>query len=209
VTTTDTGVAGGPHPLAHRHLNRWVRLLAGVVAMMAVASLLFVWPLLRAAPGRGLAESLAAAENAFAAFIITESLFVSLEGWLGERVPRWILVAAGGLLVAVGAWASGRAEGAQAQVAWSIVGGVGAGLAYGGTVAKALKQFTDRKALAVGVTAAACAGVLALALAAIWSLPSAGALPMLVVLGAAQAIVIVVATLVILYPTSGTPPPEW
>ena len=40
--STDTGVAPGPHPLAHRHLNRWVRLLGGVVAMMAVASLLFV-----------------------------------------------------------------------------------------------------------------------------------------------------------------------
>jgi hypothetical protein len=95
-------------------------------------------------------------------------------------------------------------------VAWSVLGGVGAGIAYGGTVAKALKQFTDRKALAVGVTAAACAGVLALALgAAVSLLSSAGALPMLVVLGAAQAVVIVVATLFILYPSSGAPPPEW
>jgi MFS transporter, OFA family, oxalate/formate antiporter len=196
--------------LGRRHLNRWVRLLAGVVGMMGVASLLFVWPLLRAGPGgRGLAESLAAAENAFAAFIIAETVFVPLESWLGERVPRWFLVAAGGVLVFVGALASGRAASPGGQVAWSVLGGVGAGIAYGGTVAKALKQFTDRKALAVGVTAAACAGVLALALAAAWALTSAGALPMLVVLGAAQAVVIVVATLFILYPTSGTPPPEW
>ena len=79
-----------------------------------------------------------------------------------------------------------------------------------GEEAAVLKQFTDRKALTVGVTAAACAGVLALALASVWALStSAGAVPVLVVLGAAQAVVIVVATLFILYPTSGTPPSEW
>jgi MFS family permease len=199
----------GPHPLpARRHLNRWVRLLAGVVLMMAVASLLFVWPLLRTGPG-GLAGSLAAAENAFAAFIIAETIFVPLEAWLGERVPRWLLVVAGGALVVAGAILTGRAGSPQGQVGWSLVGGVGAGVAYGGTVAKALRHFTDRKALAAGVTAAACAGVLALALGAVAVLSSPGALPMLVVLGAAQAVVIVVATLFILYPASGTPPPEW
>jgi hypothetical protein len=61
----------------------------------------------------------------------------------------------------------------------------------------------------VGVTAAACAGVLALALAAGWALSTPGALPVLVVLGAAQAVVIVVATLFILYPAAEPPPPEW
>jgi OFA family oxalate/formate antiporter-like MFS transporter len=203
-------VAGGSRQLAsHRHLNRWVRLLAGVVGMMAVASLLFVWPLLRAGPGRGLEESLVAAENAFAAFIIAETVFVPLESWLGERIPRWLLVAVGGALVAAGALLAAQAGSARAQVAWSVLGGVGAGFAYGGTVAKSLRQFTDRKALAVGVTAAACAGVLILALGAVRTLSSEGALPMLVVLGAAQAVVIVVATLFILYPASGTPPPEW
>jgi OFA family oxalate/formate antiporter-like MFS transporter len=211
MASTGVRVAGEPHPIdSHRHLNRWVRLLADVVVMMAVASLLFVWPLLRSGPGgRGLAESLAAAENAFAAFIIAETVFVPLESWLGERIPRWVLVVVGAALVAAGAILSARAAGSQAQVGWSVLGGVGAGLAYGGTVAKALRQFTDRKAMAVGVTAAACAGVLALALGAVWALSSAGALPMLVVLGAAQAVVIVVATLFILYPASGTPPPEW
>jgi OFA family oxalate/formate antiporter-like MFS transporter len=195
--------------LPHRPLNRWVRLLGGVLVMMAVAALLFVWPLLRSTPGRELAESLAAAENAFAAFIIAETVFVPLEAWLGERVPRWLLVAVGAGLVAVGVLAGGRAGNPHAQVAWSALGGVGAGLLYGGTVAKVLKQLTDRKALSIGVTVAACVGVLALALAAVWALSTPGALPILVVLGAAQAVVIVVATLFILYPAQGTPPEEW
>jgi MFS family permease len=177
--------------------------------MMAVVATLFVRPLLRSAPGQDLAESLAAAENAFAAFILAETLFVPFEAWLGARVPRWILGAAGAALVALGALAGAAAGSARAQVAWFALGGIGAGLAYGATVAKAVQRFTDRKALAVGVTTAACAGVVALALGSVWSLHAQRSLGLLVLIGAAQAIVIVVATLVILYPPPGNPPPEW
>ncbi len=197
------------HPLHHRPLNRWVQVVAGVVAMMAIAGVLFVWPLLRSAPGRSLAEPLAATENAFAFFIIAETIFVPLEAWLGDRFPRWLLVGAGAVLVALGALAGALAESGRAQVAWSALGGTGAGLAYGGTVAKALRRFTDRKALCVGVTAAACTVVLALALGAIAALSSPGALPVIIVLGAGQAAVILVATLVILYPPPERPPPDW
>lgn len=197
------------HPLHHRPLNRWVQVVTGVVAMMAIAGVLFVWPVLRSAPGRSLAESLAATESAFAFFIIAETIFVPLEAWLGDRFPRWVLVGAGAALVAVGALAGAVADGGRAQVAWSALGGTGAGLAYGGTVAKALRRFTDRKALCVGVTAAACAVVLALAVGAIAALSSPSALPVLVVLGAGQAAVILIATLFILYPPPARPPPDW
>ena len=197
------------HPLHQRPLNRWFQVVAGVVAMMAVAAVLFVWPVLRRASGRGLAESLAATENAFAFFILAETIFVPLEAWLGDRFPRWVLVGAGAALVTLGAAAGALADGGRAQVAWSALGGTGAGLAYGGTVAKALRRFTDRKALCVGVTAAACAVILALALGAIAALSSPSALPVLIVLGAGQAVVILLATLFILYPPPERPPPDW
>jgi OFA family oxalate/formate antiporter-like MFS transporter len=197
-----------PNPVP-RPLNRWVQVVGSVVGMMALSALVFVWPLLRAEPGQGLAESLVAAENAFAAFIIAETLFVPLEAWLGDRAPRGLLGGAGLALVAVGTLAGARAANPHAQVAWCALGGVGAGLAYGATVAKALRRFTDRKALCAGVTAAACAAVLGLGLVAVWVLTTAAELPVLVVLGAAQAVVIVVATLFILYPAAGPPPPEW
>jgi OFA family oxalate/formate antiporter-like MFS transporter len=194
---------------SHHRVNRWVQLVAGVVAMMAIAGLLFVWPLVRSAPGSSLAESLAATENAFAAFIFTETIFVPLEAWLGDRVPRWLLVGAGAVLVLLGAFAGAEAATARARVAWYVLGGAGAGLAYGGTIAKALKSFTDRKALCVGVTAAACAGVVLLAAGANVVLSSPSALPLLVVLGAGQAVVIVIATLFILEPPPRAPPPDW
>lgn len=196
-------------PPRHSSLNRWGQVVASVVGMMAIAGVLFVWPLLRSSPGRGLAESLAATQNAFAFFIIAETIFVPLEGWLGDRFPRWLLVGLGVGLVLFGAFAGARAESVRVQVACSGVGGVGAGFVYGGTVAKALRRFTDRKAVAVGLTAAACVGVLVLALGAIAALSSPSAIPVLIVLGAGQAAVILIATLFILYPPPERPPPDW
>jgi OFA family oxalate/formate antiporter-like MFS transporter len=193
----------------HGSLSRLAQVVAGVVGMMAIAGVVFVWPLLRSSSGRGLAESLAATQNAFALFIIAETIFVPLEGWLGDRFPRWLLVVLGVGLVFFGAFAGVRAESVRAQVACSGVGGVGAGLVYGGTVAKALKRFTDRKAVAVGLTAAACVGVLVLALGAITALSLPTATPLLIVLGAGQAAVILLATLFILYPPTDAPPPDW
>ena len=195
----------GSHPFS---LNRWIRLVLGVVAMMGIAGLLFAWPLLQDG-GPGVVGTLAASENAFAAFIFTETVFVPLEAWLGDRVPRWVLVAAGAVLVALGVVAGAGAESVRAKVAWYVAGGAGAGFAYGGTVAKALKSFTDRKALCVGVTAAACVGVILLAAGANVVLSSPSALPLLVVLGAGQAAVILIATLFILQPPPSRPPPDW
>jgi OFA family oxalate/formate antiporter-like MFS transporter len=193
----------------HRPLSRWTRLVAGVVAMMAIAGALYAWPLIRSGPGRSLSETLAVTENAFAAFIFAETIFVPLEAWLGDRAPRWLLVGAGAALVALGALAGAGVEGVRAKVAWYALGGAGAGLAYGGTVAKTLKSFTDRKALCVGVTAAACAGVLVLAIGALFALSSASATQLLVVIGAGQAVLIVMATLFILEPPPERPPPDW
>ncbi len=189
-------------------MNRWVQLVAGTVMMMAIASALCVWPLLRSAPGADLGKSLAAAENAFAAFIIAETLFVPLEAWLGDRMSPRLLVLVGGALVVLGALAGVRGEGVRAQAGWYALGGAGAGIVYGGTVARALKRFTDRKALCLGVTAAACAAVVGLALVAyLTAVKSPGAIGVLIVIGGGQAVVILIATLLILEPPPDTPLP--
>jgi OFA family oxalate/formate antiporter-like MFS transporter len=195
-------------PVHVRSSNRWLQIVASVVGMMAIAGVLFVWPLLRSGPGDGFAQSLAAAQNAFAFFILAETLFVPIEAWLGDRSHPLLLAALGVALVVLGGFAGAAASG-RAQIVWSAVGGVGAGLAYGGTVAKALKRFTDRKALCVGVTAGACFAVLALAFGAVAAVSSPSAIPLLVVLGAGQAAVILLATLLILYPPPDRPPPDW
>jgi len=187
---------------------RWVQLVTGTVAMMAIAIALFVWPLLRSPPGAELGRSLAAVENAFATFLLAETLIAPLEAWLGERRRPRLLLVLGVALVAVGALAGARAESLRAQANWYALGGAGAGMVYGGTVARVLKRFTDRKAAAVGVTVATCAAVLALAVGAYLRADTApGAIGALVVIGAGQAVIVLIATLLILEPRRGEVPP--
>ena len=191
-------------------IGRWVQLVAGTVVMMAIAIVVFVWPLLQSPPGAELGRSLAAVENAFAMFLLVETLLAPLEGWLGERRRPGLMLLLGLAAVVLGALAGGRAESLRAQANWYLLGGAGAGVVYGGTVARVLKRFTDHKAACVGVTAATCVAALALALAAYATATSApGAIGALVVIGAGQAVVVLVATLLILAPPAPVeePPP--
>lgn len=191
------------------HVNRWVQLVSGTVAMMVIASVLYAWPLLRSPPGAELGKTLAGVENAFATFIFVETLFVPFEAWLGERRRPRLLLLLGVALVALGAIAGARAETPWAQ-AWYALGGAGAGIVYGGTVARVLKRFTDRKAQCVGVTAGASAAVLALAVVAyVKAVNAPGAIGLLVVIGAGQAVVVIIATLMILEPPPSDATPEY
>ena len=193
-----------------RHpMNRWLQLVSGIAVMVGIASVLSAWRLLQSPPGADLSKSLAAAENAFAAFIVAETLFVPIEAWLGDRLDPRLLVAVGGVLVLLGAIAGARVESVRAQTGWCVLGGAGAGMVYGGTVARALKRFTDCKARCLGVTVAACAAVVGLALLAyLAAVESPAAIGLLVVIGGGQAVVILVATLLILEPPpSSTLPP--
>lgn len=190
-------------------IGRWVQLVSGTVVMMAIASVLYAWPLLRSSPGVELGKTLASVENAFATFIFVETLFVPFEAWLGERKRPRLLLLLGVVLVAIGALAGARTESPQAQ-AWYALGGAGAGIVYGGTVARVLKRFTDRKARCVGVTATASAAVLALALwAYVKSVTAPGAIALLVVIGAGQATIVLIATLMILAPPRCDVPPGY
>jgi OFA family oxalate/formate antiporter-like MFS transporter len=186
-------------------MNRWLQLVAAVAGMLLTAGVVCLWPLLRAPPPGDVGRSLAAAENAFATFIVFETLFVPLQGWLGDHVKAVVLVGAGGALIVVGALAGAAAEGVRGQTTWPAIGGAGAGLVYGGTVARALKRFTDRKMRCLGVTAAACAAVVGLAvLAFVTAVHAPGAIGLLVVIGGGQAFVVLMATLLILEPPPST-----
>lgn len=199
------GLHGG-----RRDIGRWVELVAAIAGMMVIASVLYAWPLLRSSPGAELGKNLSAVENAFATFIFVETLFVPFEAWLGERRRPRLLLLAGVALVVLGAVAGARAASPWAQ-AWYALGGAGAGIVYGGTVARVLKRFTERKAQAIGVTAAAIAGVLALAVwAYVRSITTPGAITLLLAIGAGQATIVIVATLMILKPPpSGGEPPAY
>src|SRR5207237_9427913 len=66
-----------------------------------------------------------------------------------------LMLVAGGILVGLGWILSGQAETLRSLYFWYIVGGIGAGIVYGGTIGNALKWFPDHRGLCVGLTAGA------------------------------------------------------
>ena len=72
-----------PSSLIHpsRIPNRWVQLMAGIVAMMAIANLQYAWTLFTKPMQSHLHVSLAAIQGIFSLFIILETWLVPFEGW--------------------------------------------------------------------------------------------------------------------------------
>jgi MFS transporter, OFA family, oxalate/formate antiporter len=81
-------------------------------------------------------------------------LLVPVEGWFVDRFGPRVVVAFGGIVVAV-TWALDSFAGSLPLLyAAAAISGVGAGAVYGTCVANALKWFPDRRGLAAGLTAA-------------------------------------------------------
>jgi len=97
-------------PAFHRHaasaqprvISRWIQLVAGVVAMLAIANLQYAWTLFTRPLSTSLHASLATIQVAFAAFIVAETWLVPFEGYLVDKFGPRLLMAIGGVLVGLG-----------------------------------------------------------------------------------------------------------
>jgi OFA family oxalate/formate antiporter-like MFS transporter len=111
---------------------RWIQLIAGVCAMVAVANFQYAWTQfiqpLQAAHGWD-RVSILAALNLF--FIPAQTWLVPAEGFLAERLgPRRLLFLGG--LFAAGAWAvNSFASSLTVLYAAQVVAGCGSGIVYG------------------------------------------------------------------------------
>ncbi|HKU27776.1 MAG TPA: MFS transporter, partial [Candidatus Sulfotelmatobacter sp.] len=130
-------MAGAPvsiHSSATRVASRWVQLVAGIVAMMAVANLQYSWTLFTGELTASLHATLPAIQVAFSTFLIAVTWLVPFDGYLIDRFgPRPIMVSAG-VLVAIGWVGAGRASTVTELVIVYTIGGIGAGIVYGGTI---------------------------------------------------------------------------
>src|ERR1700692_2044546 len=142
-------------PLIHpsRIINRWAQLIAGIVAMMAIANLQYAWTLFTKPMQAHLHVSLTAIQGIFSLFILLETWLVPFEGYLVDRIGPRLMLGVGGVLVGLGWVFSGQAETLRSLYFWYCLGGVGAGIVYGGTIGNALKWFADYRGLCVGLTA--------------------------------------------------------
>jgi len=196
------------HP--SRIVNRWAQLVAGIIAMMAIANLQYAWTLFTKPMQAHLGVSLTAVQGVFSLFILLETWLVPFEGYLVDRIGPRIMLGVGGILVALGWVFSGKAETLGSVYFWYSIGGIGAGIVYGGTIGNALKWFPDHRGLCVGLTAGAYGIGTALTVAPIATMIKAsGYQHTLIVWGIIQGFVVLIAALFLARPPVGWMPPGW
>jgi len=135
--------------------GRWLQLVAGVVAMMAISSPQYVWTLfvkpLQAATHSGLP----AVQVTISLLIVLQTGLSPLQGGLIDRFGARVLVALGCVLSGL-SWVLA----AFAHTIWTlyftygVLGGVGTGIVYVGVVGQMARWFPDRRGFATGMAAA-------------------------------------------------------
>nr|WP_084150485.1 oxalate/formate MFS antiporter [Azohydromonas australica] len=133
---------------------RWGQLAVAMVCMATIANLQYGWTLFVNPFADRFGWSHAAIQVAFAVFVVTQTWFVPIEGYLVDRFGPRPVVLAGGLLCAIGWVMNAFVDSLPLLYAAAAISGTGAGAVYGTCVGCALKWFPDRRGLAVGLVAA-------------------------------------------------------
>lgn len=204
-------MASGASPgTGERVGRRWWRLLAGVIAMMAIANLQYAWTLFTIPLTQALNVKLSAVQITFTLFILTETWLVPFEGYLVDRLGARLIVTWGGILVGVSWVGSGMVHSLGALYLVYSVGGIGAGAVYGACVGTALKWFPDHRGLAAGATAGAYGFGTALTVLPIQRMiANSGYEAAFIVWGIIQGIVVVAAAQFMVAPPKGWKPAGW
>ncbi len=137
---------------------RWMQLIIGIICMVLIANLQYGWTLFVAPMQAKNHWEVASIQLAFSVFIALETWFTPIHGWIADRLgpntgPR-LVVAMGGLLVAIGWVINSYATSLSGLYFGAVVSGIGGGGVYAVCVGNAVKWFADKRGLAVGLTAA-------------------------------------------------------
>ena len=134
--------------------TRWGQLIFGIICMVMIANLQYGWTLFVNPIDQKYHWGRAAIQVAFTIFVLTESWLVPLEGYLIDKFGPRVMIAGSGVLVAIAWVINSVADSLFLLYVGAAIGGIGAGVIYGGSVGNALKWFPDRRGLAAGLTAA-------------------------------------------------------
>ncbi|MGB8628084.1 MAG: oxalate/formate MFS antiporter [Xanthobacteraceae bacterium] len=143
---------------AEARSTRWGYLAICVICMVMIANLQYGWTLFVNPLNKAHGWSIASIQFAFAIFIALETWLTPIEGWIvdvlgPERGPK-IMVSFGGIAVAIGWVINSYASSLEMLYLGAAISGIGGGAVYATCVGLAVKWFTDRRGLAVGLTAA-------------------------------------------------------
>jgi len=138
--------------------TRWLNLIFCIICMVMIANLQYGWTLFVNPINKAHGWSIASIQVAFAIFIALETWLTPVEGWIvdmlgAQRGPK-LMVAFGGITVAIGWVINGYADSLSLLYLGAIISGIGGGAIYATCVGMAVKWFPDRRGLAVGLTAA-------------------------------------------------------
>jgi MFS transporter, OFA family, oxalate/formate antiporter len=134
--------------------TRWGQLIFGIICMVMIANLQYGWTLFVNPIDQKYHWGRAAIQVAFTIFVLTETWLVPIEGYLIDRFGPKIMICGSGVLVAIAWVLNSYADSLPLLYLAAAIGGIGAGVIYGGSVGNALKWFPDRRGLAAGLTAA-------------------------------------------------------
>jgi OFA family oxalate/formate antiporter-like MFS transporter len=137
--------------------TRWTILACAILCMVMIANLQYGWTLFVNPIATKHGWSIAAIQLAFSIFIALETWLTPIEGWIVDQLGAHgskIVVAFGGIMVAIGWVINSYAETLTMLYIGAVVGGTGGGAVYATCVGLAVKWFPDRRGLAVGLTAA-------------------------------------------------------
>src|SRR3974390_3638671 len=133
---------------------RWGQLIFGIICMVMIANLQYGWTLFVNPIDQKYHWGRAAIQVAFTVFVLAETWLVPFEGYLVDKFGPKIMISGSGVLVAIAWVINSVADSRFLLYVGAAVGGIGAGVVYGGSVGNALKWFPDRRGLAAGLTAA-------------------------------------------------------
>ena len=148
-------IAAGTAPTAKvSEATRWGQLIFGILCMVMIANLQYGWTLFVNPIDQKYHWGRAAIQVAFTIFVLTETWLVPIEGYLIDKFGPKIMICGSGALVAIAWVINSMADSLFLLYVGAAIGGIGAGVIYGGSVGNALKWFPDRRGLAAGLTAA-------------------------------------------------------
>src|SRR6202040_2853326 len=192
-----------PRPLASE-TTRWGQLIFGIICMVMIANLQYGWTLFVNPIDQKYHWGRAAIQVAFTIFVLTETWLVPLEGYLIDKFGPRVMIAGSGVLVAIAWVINSVADSLFLLYVGAAIGGIGAGVIYGGSVGNALKWFPDRRGLAAGLTAAGFGAGSALTVIPIANMiQSSGYQSAFLWFGLGQGIVVVIVALFLRAPQPG------
>src|SRR5205807_1355090 len=146
----------------------------------------------------------AAIQVAFTIFVLTETWLVPIEGYLIDKFGPRVMISGSGVLVAIAWVINSFADSLLLLYVGAAVGGIGAGVIYGGSVGNALKWFPDRRGLAAGLTAAGFGAGSALTVIPIANMiQSSGYESAFLWFGLGQGVIVVIVALLLRAPQPG------